>query len=137
MDFLLKQELIQLRIFAAVSVPDEIVEVLSDKKEAMFWALLESKGIVNVQDRDDEASIFFRHVLHQVFDLQELANSDLNTLICVLEVVIDEEQLFLLGVFTAQLDLKSDTVEQRVLVAHGLFTFIMHNYNLSRSLSEL
>lgn len=137
MHLLLEQKFIQFRIFATVCVSNEIVQVLSNKKEAMFWALLESKGIVDIKDRDDKASVFLRHVLDQMLDLQELAHSDLNTLIRILQIVIDEKQLFLLRVLTAQLDLKSDTIQQRLPVTHGLFTFITHNYNLSSRLCEL
>lgn len=111
MHLLLEQKFVQLRIFATMRVSNEIVQVLSNKEETMFWALLESKGIVDIKDRDDKASVLLRHVLDQMLDLQKLADSDLNTLIRILQVVIDEKQLFLLRVFTAQLDLQPDTIQ--------------------------
>lgn len=137
MHLLLEQKLVQFRIFATVRVSNEIVQILSNKEEAMFWALLEPKSIVDIKDRDDKASVFLRHVLDQMLDLQELAHSDLDTLIGILQVIIDEKQLFLLRVLTAQLDLQSDTIQQRLPVTHGLFTFITHDYNLSSWLCEL
>ena len=92
-------------------VSNQIVQVLSNKEETMFWALLESKGIVDIKDRDDKAPVLLRHVLDQMLNLQKLAHSDLNTLIRILQVVIDEKQLFLLRVLTAQLDLQPDAVQ--------------------------
>lgn len=111
MHFLLEQKFVQFRIFATMRVSNQIVQVLSNKEETMLWALLESKGIVDIKDRDDKASVLLRHVLDQMLNLQKLAHSDLNTLIRILQVVIDEKQLFLLRVLTAQLDLQPDAVQ--------------------------
>ena len=111
MHLLLEQKFIQFRILSAVRVSNEIVQILSNEEETVLWALLKPKGIVDIKDRDDKASVLLRHVLDQMLDLQELAHSDLNTLIGILQVVIDEKQLFLLRVLTAQLDLQPDTVQ--------------------------
>lgn len=105
MHLLLEQKFIQFRILATVRVSNKIVQILSNEEETVLWTLLEPKGIVDIKDRDDKPSVLFRHVLDQMLDLQELAHSDLNTLIGILQVVIDEKQLLLLRVLAAQLHL--------------------------------
>lgn len=69
MNLLLEEKLVQLRVFTAVQVADQVVEVLPDQLQTYLWRLLSSERVIDIEDGDDKASVLFGHVLYQVFHL--------------------------------------------------------------------
>ena len=69
MHLLLEEKLVQLRVFTAVQVAHQVVEVLPDQLQTYLWRLLSSERVIDIEDGDDEPSVLFGHVLDQVFHL--------------------------------------------------------------------
>jgi hypothetical protein len=60
---LLEQKFVKLRVFTAVQVTNQIVEVLPDQLQAYLRGLFSSECIIDIEDGDDKASVLLGHVL--------------------------------------------------------------------------